>query len=138
MDDPRQSFTPGAEAEAIGLVNETLPDDELYDRVEALADEVVAGPRFAQAMAKEAVNLAFPGRETALAMEEALSTAVFETKDAREGITAFIEDRRRSRADGYNEPPIRSSASCSRASRSTLFVPVSGNDSTKNTRRGWA
>jgi enoyl-CoA hydratase/carnithine racemase len=84
---------PAREAEDIGLVNETVPDEDLYDRVYDLAAELADGPKFAQALAKEAIVNAFPGRETALSMEEALSTAVFESDDASEGVEAFLQNR---------------------------------------------
>lgn len=87
-----ERFVGGPEAESIGLVNEIVPDEELQERVESQAAELVSDPRFPQGMAKEVIDQAFPGQETASAMEEALSTAVSETDDTRDGVRAFLKD----------------------------------------------
>lgn len=84
---------PADEADDMGLVNKTVPDEDLYDYVYDVAGDLVDGPKLAQALAKEAIVNAFPGQETALAMEEALSTIVFQSEDAAEGIDAFIDGR---------------------------------------------
>lgn len=86
-------FVGGPKAESIGLANETVPNEGLQERVESLAAELAGGPRFAQAMAKEVVNQAFPGQEIAFALEETLSTVVPKTDAPREGVRAFLEDR---------------------------------------------
>lgn len=84
---------PAPEAADIGLANEAVPDDDLYDRVYELADDLAEGPPIAQWFAKDAINQTRPNLEQGLRLEAALVGGLFETHDKAEGVEAFIEKR---------------------------------------------
>ena len=81
-------------AEAMGLVNRVLADDELDAFVDDWAARLAAGPPIALAMSKRLLN-----NSLAVTMEEALDdeglsqTVNFGTKDTVEAIRAFMEKR---------------------------------------------
>lgn len=81
-------------AEAMGLVNRVLPDDELDAFVHDWATRLAAGPPIALAMTKRLLN-----NSLNVTMEEALDdeglsqTVNFGTKDTIEAVTAFMEKR---------------------------------------------
>jgi len=83
-----------AEAERIGLVNFVVPKQRLMKEAMKLARKIADGPTAIQ-FAKQAINgaLELPKRE---AMEQAsnLYGKVYETRDSREGISAYLEKRR--------------------------------------------
>ena len=82
------------DAREYGLVGEVVADDQLNDRVDDLAAELAAQPRFALRAAKEAINAAHEGStEAGLAHERRAFSGLFGTPDQREGARAFVEDR---------------------------------------------
>ncbi|WP_436347135.1 enoyl-CoA hydratase/isomerase family protein [Natronorubrum sp. FCH18a] len=81
------------EAEDIGLVNETIDDDDFQDRVDELAVELADGPPVAQWFAKKSVNETRAQLESGLELEAALAGLAFETDDKEEGMSAFVEKR---------------------------------------------
>ena len=87
----------GPRAMAIGLVNDTVPDDKLGDEAVALASEIAAGaPLSARGnkLAIETLN-SYP-RLTEEQERELieLRRSCFESEDFREGIRAFAEKRK--------------------------------------------
>lgn len=83
-----------AQALEIGLVNRVFPLNELKDEVTKLAREIMANGPVAVALAKKLIleGMGLPLRG-ALENERAHFSKIFETKDHREGLTAFLEKR---------------------------------------------
>jgi 2-(1,2-epoxy-1,2-dihydrophenyl)acetyl-CoA isomerase len=83
-----------AEAEAWGLVNRVVPDDELDGATAALAQSLADGATHALGLAKRVV---YHGYEHGLAdageFEGRVITQVMAGHDAQEGIAAFVEKR---------------------------------------------
>ena len=83
----------GEEAERIGLVSLSVPDDELQARARQIALELAAGSPSALAFTKRSLNhwlrAAWPAFEHSLALE----MIGFAGSDAREGLTALSERR---------------------------------------------
>jgi 2-(1,2-epoxy-1,2-dihydrophenyl)acetyl-CoA isomerase len=82
------------EAERIGLVNRTVPDDQLASETRTLAERIAKGPPIALARMKENMNLGLVSDYAALLDAEAegmIMTAM--TEDNREAIKAFREKR---------------------------------------------
>ena len=83
------------EAQRIGLVNRTVPDDELSDVVlelaSALADNAPLSLRAAKVMVDQVTR--DEGKRDRLAMDAVIQTC-FDSEDYREGRTAFMEKRR--------------------------------------------
>ena len=83
-----------AEALASGLVARVYPVDELLEETLAVANEIAARSRSANAAAKAAVNEAFEASLTeGLAFERHEFLELFATDDRAEGMAAFIEKR---------------------------------------------
>jgi enoyl-CoA hydratase/carnithine racemase len=82
------------EAHRIGLVDRVVVDSEVVPAALALAAELAAGPRLAIAAAKRTID---GGVDLDLAagldLEAGEFAAIFDTADAREGTTAFVEKR---------------------------------------------
>ncbi|MBP2476462.1 2-(1,2-epoxy-1,2-dihydrophenyl)acetyl-CoA isomerase [Crossiella equi] len=86
---------PAAEAKAIGMVNQIVPDGEALDRTQELAARMAAGPTTAYAKIKEALLAASGGDlELALATEERTQAEAGATKDHREAVDAFVNKRK--------------------------------------------
>jgi 2-(1,2-epoxy-1,2-dihydrophenyl)acetyl-CoA isomerase len=83
-----------AEAEAWGLVNRVVPDDEVDSATAALAQQLADGATLATGLAKRIV---YQGYELGLAdageLEARTITQVMAGHDAHEGIAAFVEKR---------------------------------------------
>jgi len=83
-----------AEAEAWGLVNRVVPDDEVESTARALAEELAGGATRALGWAK---RLIYEGHDSPLAdageREGQVITGAMATADGREGIAAFVEKR---------------------------------------------
>lgn len=81
-----------AEALAMGLVDEVVPQDELHEHVLALAARYAAGAVEAQAIAKRAID---EGLDRNLAdgldLEQQLFADSFTTADAAIGVESFLE-----------------------------------------------
>ncbi len=82
------------EAERIGLVNRTVPDDQLASETLALAERIAKGPPIALARMKQNMNLGLVSDYSTLLDAEAegmvMSAA---TEDNREALKAFLEKR---------------------------------------------
>ena len=84
-----------AEAYRIGLANRMVPDEALATEAAAWADKLAKMPQFALRLTKNAVNDgADVGLETALAIEARCFEMVFSSRDAKEGLNAFLEKRK--------------------------------------------
>ncbi len=83
-----------AEAHRLGIVNRLFPADKLQEETEAYAQKVAAGATLAIGQIKQAV---YKGIEMelsdGLALERELIAELFESEDAVEGFTAFVEKR---------------------------------------------
>ena len=85
---------PAARALEVGLLNEIVPEDELWARALAWARRITANaPLAVQATKESVVRGGALGLEAALEVESAISHRVFATDDAREGPLAFSEKR---------------------------------------------
>ena len=85
---------PASQAEAFGLVNQVVPDEQLIEAAFELADTVAKQAPLALVAAKEAV---WKGSdmdiESALALEQSMAAKLRKSEDFREGVTAFREKR---------------------------------------------
>ncbi|MGB0651664.1 MAG: enoyl-CoA hydratase/isomerase family protein [Thermoplasmatota archaeon] len=84
-----------AEAERIGLVDRTVPQEELLDHVTQILKKVARNGPLAIQTIKRVVNKGahLPLRD-AIDREADAFGAIFETKDQEEGMRAFLEKRR--------------------------------------------
>ena len=84
-----------SEAEAWGLVNRVVPDDEVDKAAEQLARQLAEGAPYAVGNAKRIVYEGYErSLEEAGEIEGVTITGAAATNDAREGIAAFVEKRR--------------------------------------------
>lgn len=86
----------GVEAAAIGLVNRSVPRDDLLAEARALATSIAAGPTAAFAESKRIVRAMTAGPASLPAVLEAEGAAqgrIARSADYAEGITAFQEKR---------------------------------------------
>jgi enoyl-CoA hydratase len=84
-----------AEAKAVGLVAEVVPDDQTLARAIALAEAIAAKAPVAVRLAKEAVlNALDMPLEAGLQFERKAFSVVLATQDFKEGIAAFLEKRK--------------------------------------------
>jgi len=91
----RAKLISAEEAYRIGLVNEVCRPEELLDRAQALAGELVEKPPIAVAGILTAVIEGGPlSLKEGLALEYAAVEATSGTEDATEGIMAFLEKRK--------------------------------------------
>ncbi|WP_265109814.1 enoyl-CoA hydratase/isomerase family protein [Halosolutus halophilus] len=83
-----------AEAERLGIVNETVPDDELDDRVDDLLETLAAQPTENIGLAKRAIhdNLGRSWRD-GLEREAHLQSLAYGTDAHETGVEAFLEGR---------------------------------------------
>jgi enoyl-CoA hydratase len=81
------------EALRIGLVDEVVEPDALYDRAIARAGELASGAVLAHGLAKRAIDR---GLDITLGggldLEQQLFVEVFESDDAQAGVTSFLEN----------------------------------------------
>jgi 2-(1,2-epoxy-1,2-dihydrophenyl)acetyl-CoA isomerase len=83
-----------AEAEAMGLINFVVPDDELIETATAAARQIASGATIAISAAKRALNDSGIHSIEEMAELEAFGQAIAMTsEDHREGIAAFAEKR---------------------------------------------
>ena len=83
-----------AEAARLGLVNRVLPGEELLDTAHALAAELATKPPLTLAAALTAIHRGMDASiDDGLAIEEAAFARIVPTRDAREGIAAFLGKR---------------------------------------------
>lgn len=82
------------EAKEWGLVNRVVPDAELATTVDALANEMAAGPTLALGRAKRLLCMSDQANlETHMENEAQLIALSSQTADFREGVQAFVEKR---------------------------------------------
>ncbi len=78
----------------LGIVNEVVPPDELDAAVQAVVDQITAGPPIALASSKRFLNAASTASLFDALEAEALGQAVnFKTRDTTEAMAAFVEKR---------------------------------------------
>ena len=83
-----------AEANRIGLVSRIVPGDQLLSEALAFAERLASGPGFAIREIKRSVRESLGYTlEQALARELESQERCWKTRDAREGITSFLEKR---------------------------------------------
>ncbi len=84
----------GARAEAIGLINRSVPDDQLAAETMAMAERLAKGPRAAIAATKRLLRDSFEHSIESQIQAELESFAdLSATADFAEGVTAFAEKR---------------------------------------------
>jgi enoyl-CoA hydratase len=85
---------PASRALELGLLNEVVDEEQLWDRALGWAQRITANAPLAVQATKESVQRSFDlGLEEAYATETAISRRIFATEDAREGPAAFAEKR---------------------------------------------
>lgn len=83
-----------ADAAALGLVNRVVPAEELAKTAREWAERLAQGPTRALALTKQLVNASLDAdRAAAFAAEAAAQELCMTTRDAREGVAAFVERR---------------------------------------------
>lgn len=86
-------FVRAAEALAIGLADQVVPDGEVYQASCALAARYAAGPPIALAAAKHAIDAGLgTDLQTGLDIERLAFAGLFATEDARGGMRSFMEN----------------------------------------------
>lgn len=84
-----------AEAEAMGLVSEVVPDGEVLERALKLAEQIAAMPPLAVMQIKEVLLAGQDASlETSLLLERKAFHLLFDSRDQKEGMKAFAEKRR--------------------------------------------
>jgi 2-(1,2-epoxy-1,2-dihydrophenyl)acetyl-CoA isomerase len=85
---------PAAEAERIGLVNRVVPADELEKVAGEWAARLAAGPTRSIGLTKGLLNRSLDSDRATAFREEALAQELnMTTRDANEGVAAFVERR---------------------------------------------
>ena len=83
------------EADAMGLVSTVVPDAEALDTALGLAETIAGMPPLAARQIKEVVLAGMDASlETALMLERKAFQLLFDTRDQKEGMRAFLEKRR--------------------------------------------
>jgi 2-(1,2-epoxy-1,2-dihydrophenyl)acetyl-CoA isomerase len=86
--------TSAREAAAMGMINAAVPDEELMSRAMVLAERLAQAPTAAIGRLKQLLEAsATNGYEEQLELERLAQIESGQTKDFREGVTAFIEKR---------------------------------------------
>lgn len=86
-------FVDAAEALRIGLVDEVVPDADVYTSATRLAGRFVAGPAYALAAAKRAIDDGLDlDLVTGLEIERLHFSALFATEDQKLGMRSFIDN----------------------------------------------
>src|SRR3982751_337038 len=81
------------EALAIGLVDEVVAADEVYDAARRWAEQFASGPMYAIRAAKESIDQGLSvDLDTGLAIEAQKFAALFATEDRTIGMESFIEN----------------------------------------------
>jgi enoyl-CoA hydratase/carnithine racemase len=83
------------EALKLGMVNSILPVEGFQEAVDKLAGRLARGATFAVGQIKRAAYDGFPGSlADGLSRERELLAPLFDSHDAQEGLSAFVEKRR--------------------------------------------
>jgi enoyl-CoA hydratase len=86
-------FVEPDEAKTIGLVDEVVAPDEVYNRARSWAEQFVHGPARALAAAKAAIDAGLEsGLDAGLARERDLFAEVFDTADRAAGLQSFLDN----------------------------------------------
>jgi len=86
-------FVGAEEALAIGLVDQVVPDAEVYAAARALVARYAAGPALALRAAKQAIDSGLDvDLATGLEIERLNFAALFATEDQRAGMRSFVEN----------------------------------------------
>lgn len=86
---------PAATAAAWGLIWESVPDDAVLARGQALASKLASGPTAAFKLTKEALGQSLSNDwENQLSLEAQLQGEASRTEDYAEGVAAFLEKRK--------------------------------------------
>lgn len=86
-------FITGKEAERIGLVSKSVPDDQVLDEALRIADKLGRGPQLAQNWTKASINHWVRNAQPMFEASLALEMLAFFSEDAREGLSAVLEKR---------------------------------------------
>ena len=82
-----------SEALRIGLVDQVVPDGEVYDAASRLAAQFRAGPAQALRAAKQAIDAGLGlDLDAGLEMERLHFSALFGTEDQKRGMRSFVEN----------------------------------------------
>lgn len=85
-------FVPAAEAREIGLVDQVVPDGEVYQAARNLVARYATGPAAALRAAKQAIDSGLEADlATGLEIERLHFAGLFATEDARTGMRSFAE-----------------------------------------------
>src|SRR5580704_4826104 len=82
-----------ARAQSLGLINQVVPPAEVLDAAVALAERIARNGPLALQATKQLVRTASTDLERAQALAAEWQPKVFNSEDAKEGATAFIEKR---------------------------------------------
>jgi enoyl-CoA hydratase/carnithine racemase len=86
-------FVGAEEALAIGLVDQVVPDAEVYDAARALVARYANGPALALRAAKQAIDSGLDvDLATGLEIERLNFAALFATEDQRTGMRSFVDN----------------------------------------------
>jgi enoyl-CoA hydratase len=86
-------FVDAAEALQIGLVDQVVAPDDVYESALAMARRYATGPAFALRAAKEAIDEGLDGTlDAGLRIERKLFAGLFATEDRATGMRSFVED----------------------------------------------
>lgn len=86
-------FVDAAEALAIGLVDQVVALDDVYDAARAMVQRYVGGPSYALRAAKEAIDNGLDvDLDTGLEIERMQFASLFATRDREIGMKSFVED----------------------------------------------
>jgi enoyl-CoA hydratase len=86
-------FVGAAEALQIGLVDQVVAPDDVYESAVAMARRYATGPAFALRAAKEAIDEGLDGTlDAGLRIERKLFAGLFATEDRATGMRSFVED----------------------------------------------
>lgn len=77
----------------IGLLNAVVPPGEVVDAAVALAERIAANGPLGVAAVKEVGRLVLADSAAAVERQKAWQKTVFQSEDAKEGATAFVEKR---------------------------------------------
>ncbi len=82
------------EAEAMGMIHRSIPNEAFAEEVQALAKKLAAMPTTGLALTKQAFNRGFEqGLDAQLDTEMELQAKASRTEDFKEGVAAFLEKR---------------------------------------------
>jgi enoyl-CoA hydratase len=82
-------------AEAIGLVSEVVPREQLWPAVRAKAEKILSKGPLAVKLAKLTINRGFDlDMDSALVLEKLAQAVLFGSEDKNEGTQAFLEKRK--------------------------------------------